>query len=69
MSITSTTIRMEARRMLRGRWLLPLWLLFFVLCAYAAWNGAAWVEGRQATQGLILEDERAIHALRRTQLA
>jgi len=69
MSITSTTIRMEARRMLRGRWLLPLWLLFFVLCAYAAWNGAAWVEGRQATQGLILEDERATHALRRTQLA
>lgn len=69
MSTLLTIIRMEARRMLRGRWLLPLWLLFGVLCAWAAWNGAAWVEGRQATLALILEDERATHAMRRTQLA
>lgn len=69
MSALLTIIRMEARRMLRGRWLLPLWLLFGVLCAWAAWNGAAWVEGRQATLALILEDERAMHAMRRTQLA
>ena len=69
MNVMSTTIRMEARRMLRGRWLLPLWLLFMLLCAYAAWNGAAWVEQRQATLGLILEDERDTHAKRRTQLA
>ncbi|TXG00830.1 ABC transporter permease subunit [Massilia arenae] len=69
MSATLTIIRMEGRRLLRGRWLLPLWLLFGVLCACAAWNGAAWVEGRQATLALILEDERATHAMRRTQLA
>ncbi|MDY0973827.1 ABC transporter permease subunit [Massilia sp. CFBP9012] len=69
MSATLTIIRMEGRRLLRGRWLLPLWLLFGVMCACAAWNGAAWVEGRQATLALILEDERATHAMRRTQLA
>jgi len=69
MNATLTIIRMEGRRLLRGRWLLPLWLLFGVLCACAAWNGAAWVEGRQATLALILEDERATHAMRRTQLA
>lgn len=69
MSIASTVIRMEARRMLRGRWLMPLWLLFALLCACAAWNGAAWVEQRQATLDLVLADERATHALRRTQLA
>ncbi|RNF32576.1 hypothetical protein NM04_01105 [Massilia aurea] len=69
MNATMTIIRMEGRRLLRGRWLLPLWLLFGVLCACAAWNGAAWVEGRQATLALILEDERATHAMRRTQLA
>lgn len=69
MSVLFTILRMEARRMLRGRWLLPLWLLFALLCAYAAWNGAAWVDQRQATLGLILADERATHALRRTQLA
>jgi len=69
MNATFTIIRMEGRRVLRGRWLLPLWLLFLALCAWAAWNGAAWVEGRQATLTLILEDERTTHATRRTQLA
>lgn len=69
MSALPTIIRMEARRLLRGRWLPVLWLLFGVLCAWAAWNGAAWVEHRQATLALILEDERATHLHRRTQLA
>jgi ABC-2 type transport system permease protein len=68
MSTLLITIRTEARRMLRGGWLLPLWLAFFVLCAGAAWNGMAWVEGRQTAVASILEDEADTHAMRRKQL-
>jgi ABC-2 type transport system permease protein len=69
MNATLSIVRLEARRLLRGRWLLPLWGLFFVLCAFAAWNGAAWVGQRQATLDLIHADARETHAMRRTQLA
>lgn len=69
MNIFALIIRVEARRMLRGSWLLPLWLAFFALCAGAAWNGAAWVEQRQGALASILDDERNTHAMRRAQLA
>jgi ABC-2 type transport system permease protein len=68
MSTLLITIRTEARRMLRGGWLLPLWFAFFVLCAGAAWNGMAWVEARQTAVASILEDEADTHAMRRKQL-
>lgn len=62
-------IRMEARRLLRGRWLPLLWLAFFILCAGAAWNGAAWVEQRETALAAIQEDERETQRLRRAQIA
>jgi len=62
-------IRMEARRLLRGRWLPLLWLVFFILCAGAAWNGAAWVEQRESALAAIQADERETQRLRRAQIA
>lgn len=62
-------VRIEARRLLRGRWLPLLWLAFALLCVGAAWNGAAWVEQREAALAAILEDERETQRLRRAQIA
>lgn len=68
MSIFSIILRLELRRLLRGRWLPLLWLAFLAISAHAAWNGAAWTESRRAALAAILEDERATHAMRRTQI-
>lgn len=69
MSTIAIIFRTEARRMLRGRWLPALWLVFAVLCGWAARDGAAWVAQREAALAAILDDERATHALRRAQIA
>lgn len=68
MSLFIIILRTELRRLLRGRWLPLLWLAFAGLCAYAAANGATWTEARRAAIGAIVDEERATHLARRTQI-
>jgi ABC-2 type transport system permease protein len=68
MSTNTIIVRTELVRLLRGRWLLPLWFAFFALCAYAAWEGAAWSAQRGAAIAAIAAEERETHLARRTQI-
>ncbi|OBU61254.1 ABC transporter permease subunit [Stenotrophomonas maltophilia] len=51
----------EARRLLRDRALPTLLMLLLALAAYAAWNGRAWVEQRNAAIGVIQLEEQHTH--------
>lgn len=68
MNATTNILRTELLRMARGRWLLPLWLGFLALCAYAAWEGAAWSAQRGAALAAIQDEEREVHQMRRSQI-
>lgn len=48
----------EVRRLLRDHSLLALLILLLGLCAYAAWNGADWVQKREAAIELIKAEEQ-----------
>jgi len=48
----------EVRRLLRDRALPALLILLLGLGAYAAWNGADWVEKREAAIGLIEAEDQ-----------
>jgi ABC-2 type transport system permease protein len=69
MTAFAIILRHEMLRLARGRWLLPLWLAFLVVGAYAAWTGAAWTAQRHAALDSIAAEERTTHQLRRTQIA
>ncbi|SDF74185.1 MULTISPECIES: DUF3526 domain-containing protein [unclassified Duganella] len=61
--------RFELTRLLRARWLAPLWLGFALVCAYAGWNGTQWSAQRlEAVEALRLNEQK-IHADRRQQIA
>ncbi|HEL3863249.1 TPA: ABC transporter permease subunit [Stenotrophomonas maltophilia] len=51
----------EVRRLLRDRALPTLLMLLLALAAYAAWNGRAWVEQRNAAIGVIQLEEQHTH--------
>ncbi|MDT3499500.1 ABC transporter permease subunit [Stenotrophomonas maltophilia] len=51
----------EVRRLLRDRALPTLLVLLLALAAYAAWNGRAWVEQRDAAIGVIQLEEQHTH--------
>lgn len=51
----------EVRRLLRDRALPTLLTLLLALAAYAAWNGRAWVEQRNAAIGVIQLEEQHTH--------
>lgn len=68
MSASTIILRTELLRMVRGRWLLPLWLAFLALCGYAAWEGAAWSAQRGAALAAIQDEEREVHRMRRAQI-
>ena len=68
MSAATIILRTELLRMARGRWLLPLWLAFLALCAYAAWEGAAWSTQRGAVLAAIQAEESEVHQMRRSQI-
>ena len=68
MTAFAIILRHEMLRLARGRWLLPLWLAFLAVGAYAAWTGAAWTAQRDAALDAIAAEERTTHQLRRTQL-
>lgn len=51
----------EVRRLLRDRALPTLLTLLLALAAYAAWNGGAWVEQRNAAIGVIQLEEQHTH--------
>lgn len=51
----------EVRRLLRDRALPTLLMLLLALAAYAAWNGRAWVEQRNAGIGVIQLEEQHTH--------
>jgi ABC-2 type transport system permease protein len=69
MTAFAIILRHEMLRLARGRWLLPLWLAFLAVGAYAAWTGAAWTEQRRVALDAIAAEERTTHQLRRTQIA
>jgi ABC-2 type transport system permease protein len=69
MTAFAIILRHEMLRLARGRWLLPLWLAFLAVGAYAAWTGAAWTAQRHAALDAIAAEERTTHQLRRTQIA
>lgn len=68
MTAFAIILRHEVLRLARGRWLLPLWLAFLAVGAYAAWTGAAWTAQRHAALDAVAAEERTTHQLRRTQL-
>ncbi|GGY88227.1 DUF3526 domain-containing protein [Pseudoduganella plicata] len=68
MSATAIIFRTELLRMVRGRWLVPLWLAFLAMCGYAAWEGAAWSAQRSAALAAIQDEEREVHRMRRNQI-
>ena len=57
MNVVSTA-RYEIRRLLRDRALPVLLVLLLGLGAYAAWNGRAWVDQREAAIALIKQEEQ-----------
>lgn len=67
-SITLIT-QFELMRLVRARWLAPLWLGFALVCAYAGWNGVQWTAQRQAAVEALQLNEQKIHADRRQQIA
>jgi ABC-2 type transport system permease protein len=69
MKTFSIIVRHEMLRLARGSWLVPLWLAFLVVGAYATWAGVTWTEQRLTTLKDIASEERATHQLRRTQIA
>ena len=68
MNAAFIVMRTEALRMARGRWLLPLWLAFIALCAYAALEGATWSTQRGAALAAIQDEQREVHQMRRNQI-
>ena len=68
MNAAAIIVRTELLRMVRGRWLLPLWLAFLALCGYGAWEGAAWSTQRGAALAAIQDEEREVHGMRRSQI-
>jgi len=68
MSTATIILRTEMLRMVRGRWLLPLWLAFLAVCGYAAWEGAAWSQQRGTALAAIQDEEREVHRMRRDQI-
>lgn len=69
MSMLAAITRHELRRSLRDRALPWLIILFTVLAAYGAWNGAHWAGERSATAQLVADEAATMVAKKREQLA